>query len=570
VKKVFAVSLLVLVFFAFPKAASAATYYVSSTNGSDSNSGTLSNPFRTIQKGVDTVNGGDTLLVRGGTYVEEVKITRSGTSGNPITIKNYQNEQPIIDGEAGVACLNCGLPNGAITKYDPKTGRGHNWNPLVGIEGSSVVFEGFIVKRSIGRGIRVWKNNAQPTNIVIRGNRVEESRAEGVLTMDTSDALIENNVVTMSGSFAPWSAGRGPNILDHPGAVTSRGGNNVIIRSNTVFENWTEGIMVDTNIGMASNIVVEDNTLYDNMAVNIYVHRAQNYTVQRNLVYNTNTNPLFLAGDTNPSNCITVANEKQFTITYVTKNIDIVNNIAIGCRHNLAIWGAGEGNYQITNNVFINAVNNRADRPSYAIRFDPDGSYTNIKFENNIVYQAKTDSSHLVGRSLSTVQFANNLWYPHRPENGGGVGPGDVVGQDPQFVDPRAYILPENWTSPPSREWFKVKGSSPVINAGKVSTAFNSTTNTKVDMFLANRDSNPDIGIHEYGGNTPPTPTTPQPPCTFTGDTAPSCDGVVNLLDYQGLSNSFGGSNSDVDLSPDGIINILDYMVLSNNFGNSI
>ena len=72
-------------------------YYVSKT-GSDSNVGSLSQPFRTIQKAADTAGPGDTVLVRAGTYGEVVKPANSGLLGSPITFQAYQNEKVILNG----------------------------------------------------------------------------------------------------------------------------------------------------------------------------------------------------------------------------------------------------------------------------------------------------------------------------------------------------------------------------------------------------------------------------------------------------------------------------------------
>jgi len=65
----------------------AATYYVS-TAGRDSDSGTASLPWRTIQNGVNTVSAGDTILVDAGSYGERVTTVRGGTGEtNRITIQ---------------------------------------------------------------------------------------------------------------------------------------------------------------------------------------------------------------------------------------------------------------------------------------------------------------------------------------------------------------------------------------------------------------------------------------------------------------------------------------------------
>lgn len=55
--------------------------------------------------------------------------------------------------------------------------------------------------------------------------------------------------------------------------------------------------------------------------------------------------------------------------------------------------------------------------------------------------------------------------------------------------------------------------------------------------------------------------------CTLTGDI--NCDKVINILDFQLLSNNFGTTDSAADLNKDGTVNILDFQILSNNFGKS-
>src|SRR5574341_212483 len=69
-----------------PDAASAATYYVS-PGGSDSNSGSQSSPWKTIQKAANTVSAGDTVIVNAGTYTERVTVSRSGSSSSYISIR---------------------------------------------------------------------------------------------------------------------------------------------------------------------------------------------------------------------------------------------------------------------------------------------------------------------------------------------------------------------------------------------------------------------------------------------------------------------------------------------------
>lgn len=73
------------------------SFYVS-TRGSDTNAGTLTAPFRTIQRAADFAGPGDTVLIRGGTYRETVRPARSGGSGEPITFRPYNNENVTVSG----------------------------------------------------------------------------------------------------------------------------------------------------------------------------------------------------------------------------------------------------------------------------------------------------------------------------------------------------------------------------------------------------------------------------------------------------------------------------------------
>jgi hypothetical protein len=80
------------VFFLGAKNARATTYYVP-PSGSDSSSGSVSAPFKTIQKAANIVNPGDTVIVKDGTYTDTdsndiiVSLARCGTASNWVTFK---------------------------------------------------------------------------------------------------------------------------------------------------------------------------------------------------------------------------------------------------------------------------------------------------------------------------------------------------------------------------------------------------------------------------------------------------------------------------------------------------
>ena len=90
----------------FLQSYSQTTYYVapSSSGGSNSNAGTLAAPFETLQYAVNQLTtAGDILYIREGTYRETITIDEDGSSGNVITIQNYNNEVVTIDGTVDIS-----------------------------------------------------------------------------------------------------------------------------------------------------------------------------------------------------------------------------------------------------------------------------------------------------------------------------------------------------------------------------------------------------------------------------------------------------------------------------------
>ena len=81
----------------FAANATAATWYVS-TVGNDANAGSLSSPFRTINKAAGVARPGDEVLVRGGVYSGLVTIGSKGTASARIAFRSYPGEKAVIDG----------------------------------------------------------------------------------------------------------------------------------------------------------------------------------------------------------------------------------------------------------------------------------------------------------------------------------------------------------------------------------------------------------------------------------------------------------------------------------------
>ncbi|MBN1756453.1 T9SS type A sorting domain-containing protein [bacterium] len=84
------------------------TYYVA-PDGLDSQPGSLTYPWGTIQHAADELLPGDTVLIRGGVYHEQVITDHGGSAAEgPISFRAYPGEIPILDGY-GVTTGNNGI-----------------------------------------------------------------------------------------------------------------------------------------------------------------------------------------------------------------------------------------------------------------------------------------------------------------------------------------------------------------------------------------------------------------------------------------------------------------------------
>src|ERR1700722_3580770 len=89
-----------LVVVAFPsstlRAPSGSTFYVSKS-GKDTNSGSYTAPWLTIQHAANSVTAGATVYVEAGVYNESVTFPASGTASNYITFAIYPGQTATID-----------------------------------------------------------------------------------------------------------------------------------------------------------------------------------------------------------------------------------------------------------------------------------------------------------------------------------------------------------------------------------------------------------------------------------------------------------------------------------------
>ncbi|MEK7617369.1 MAG: metallophosphoesterase [Patescibacteria group bacterium] len=230
-----------------------AAFYVAST-GSDTNPGTESQPFKTIQKAVDSANVGNTVLVKAGTYQEKVTVSKSGTQDNYITIKNFGSDKPLID--ASNNPLSCG------------GGHGANANCAFLISGSFIHLSGFeITKARIG-----IKIDSPAQHVVIENNHIHDTLFVSSPSMPikvgfNSDNQVKN--ITISGNTVVAAPGDpAGHAMEFHG---TKGGN--VIRNNTItfIHRGVPGVHGSDCIGGAPNDAIwglgPDTDIYNNTCI---------------------------------------------------------------------------------------------------------------------------------------------------------------------------------------------------------------------------------------------------------------------------------------------------------------
>jgi Right handed beta helix region/Peptide methionine sulfoxide reductase len=137
-----------------------------SPSGSDSNSGTQSAPFRTIQKAVSVAAAGDTIIVRPGAYSAATISGKSGTVSAPITLKaefpatavSAESRSTLTGGGSGYGIYISGaLTYWIIDGFEVSNFRGGLY---LDTGPNSVIIRNNIFRSNTGVGVSCWKCDA--------------------------------------------------------------------------------------------------------------------------------------------------------------------------------------------------------------------------------------------------------------------------------------------------------------------------------------------------------------------------------------------------------------------------
>jgi Right handed beta helix region len=245
-----------------------ATYYVAKT-GSDSNACTgaqsASTPKLTIKAGLACLKGGDTLIIKAGTYKEgiPIKTIPSGTSNSSHTIiRAATGETVVINGVANNAGVMLIYSRSFIT-----------FDGII-FDGSSV--PGHVVY--IGRGST---SDPASTYIKMQNCTVRNSRYNsGILAGHN-----QKDGVSCKLSFIKTSAyGNGNDSQDHGIYIVCR---DVTVDGGSYYDNSGHGVHVfaQSQSGATNNALIKGVRAYGNGSYGIGLYSGSNLMAYNNLIY---------------------------------------------------------------------------------------------------------------------------------------------------------------------------------------------------------------------------------------------------------------------------------------------
>jgi len=442
-------------------------FYVSTT-GSDSNPGTLSSPWRTIQRAANSVQAGDIVYVRGGVFNESVNISVSGSAiAGPITFQSYPGETAIVDG------------TGLVPPTSSTQG-------LINITNQSYIsIQGFEIRNyqtssasAIPAGIWVSGSgsNIQILNNVVH-NIVTTSEASGnafgIAVYGTAAPASLDSVTISGNQVYNLKTGQSESV-NVDGNVT-----NFVITNNSIHDNDNigidvigfEGVSPDPSYDYARNGTVAGNTVYNISAINnpgegnqydangIYVDGGSQVVIERNLIHHVDIG-------------IEMASEHRGHVTsfVIARNNLVYSANSIG----ITIGGyasnvGGTDHCTIVNNTLFQNDTKNTGSGEFQIQYYA----TNNVFKNNIVYASSqglfinnytnsepdpADVDYNLYYSLLNSSMASFIWNS-TPHSGFSTFQ-SATGKDShsQYMDPQFLSL----TTPN----LQIQPTSPGVNAG--------------------------------------------------------------------------------------------------------
>jgi len=332
-----------------------ATLYVA-TDGDNGGTGAIDDPWADIRYGVMTMNGGDTLTIRGGTYNDdgfEIDEIKSGPSTNqPTVIQSYPGEWAVYYPTIGNTNTQTGAgPHGMLISSKSNivlstfeinalncwsdgiklTGLGTKYITLTNLTiRNSALGHGILTSGGEGDGEQLFSIITHCT-VLSNGWHATVGGPFHQIYVQHSDVIVEN--CFLQGSTNTSDAGLGYGIHYYTT------GTNFIARNN-----FSTGCIIGIGIvGSFSRDVQIYNNILDHCGVGIAVRNASNVMVLNNTCSSNSSAGVQVSSSTN----VTV--ENNITVNNQARGIEIFGNVdTIGIRNNLSYtnsWGSLSASY---------------------------------------------------------------------------------------------------------------------------------------------------------------------------------------------------------------------------------
>jgi len=407
--------LLLFLFTAFTSIHAQTKYYVDGDKGNDSKDGTSETiAWKTIQHACEKAIPNSIVYIKGGIYYENLDMQVSGKIGNPITFKNFNDAEVIIDGTGTSGSEMLNIADKSYLNFENLTIQNLTGNNSVGVyiecspSGTvkSLSFKGIIIRNinwinNAGK-IPGDNDNAQPFIAYGRGTSSSNS---------FSDLVIEGCEIYN-------------NILGYSEALSIDGNiDGFVVRKNYVHNNTNIGIYAGGNYGEcenpdldhARNGIIENNITHNNISDyatsgGIYLDGSKDVIVRNNITYSNGYG-------------IEIGSEEDGE----TENITVINNLV----YNNDICGISVGGYTTettgqvlnclirNNSLFANDVSKNGSGEFYLTKA------SNCTFINNTIYT--NDQDILMALENISPQennvFDYNCWFtPDNNPNNAQVG----------------------------------------------------------------------------------------------------------------------------------------------------
>jgi len=373
----------------------AGNVYFVAPDGNNSNPGTITRPWKTIQKAARTLAVGDSVYIRAGTYHERVIPRNSGSAVDGyITYAAYPGEMVTLDGTGISVPVDEGLIHVTGRNYLRISGLRVVNSGYAGIlvdSSGHVILEKNDTADTASSGIGVWGSH----HIIVDGNQVERACSNGMqefITMAGTDAFVIRNNRLHSGAAG----------FDKEGITVKQGSSNGKVYRNQIYSTQANGIYVDAFDRHTFNIDVFQNTVYDVSANGIALASEQGGLLERVRVYNNILYHNKFVGIWLSACCPGVTSHPM-------RDIKIINNTLYN--NGWEPWGGGIG-------------------------IDANPAIRNVTIRNNILSQNLTFQIAVdAAVPKSTLTVDHNLIHGFRGSEGEIYGASPIIG-DPRFMDP--------------------------------------------------------------------------------------------------------------------------------------